>query len=42
MVGATEWQAQALWESRCKNGGLPGGIREGIPDAVASEPGLEG
>lgn len=42
MVSAVEWHVQILWESRCKNDKLPGGIRESFPEAVTPESGLEG
>lgn len=42
MVSAIERHVQVLWESRFKNGRLPGGIREGFPEAVTSGQGLEG
>lgn len=40
MLSAVEWRVQ--WESRGKNQKLPGERREGFPEAVTFEPGLEG
>ena len=42
MVSAVEWHVQVPWESTGQNEKLPGGIREGFPEAVTFAPGLGG
>lgn len=42
MVSAAEWHTQVPWSLGAGMTNSLGGIKEGFPEAVTSDPGLEG